>query len=664
MKISFKILIILFLMVFSGGCENDDDYNPVPPNDSGVEDTGIDADGSQDHTELPDVPDADPDGPEITITSPETGQVVSADFLKIKAVIVSGSSSVDYGSVMVTVEGDEYSMTVDPTTDNGFMVTIDLSEIPDGDTTFRITAQDVQGRTSYTDGTFNLDKGPTFTVHSPEDGDRYHGALNLSFTVYDNDGIIPGDTNCFIGNVEIELTVDNESTETANGNPLTVTYNTEIVFEDSIFSPPLTGEKRIVLEAFNSLTNSATREVDFTIDNNGPVISILSHSPGEIVGGIIQIEAEIVDPAGVQTSSVFAIIGNNDLNYEIPLAKVQGTDAYAGSFDTSVLPTNFVWPALQVFASDQLENEASIGFEIALDNTSPLASMDPPENFRLAEENADGLISCSWEFDPVGESAVDDMEVVSQLFWIRARVEDQGNNAPGSVYTPLSLVDHSSVELYILDDADHPLVVDSNSDGICDSINPELVPTVHLTGSSLETLMLQMYKIDPTGSADFTVDSSLPDPGIGCEAPGDDTDPPDPLCPVVSGDITTAVWYTYDMSEPAIYTLPPVDSTNPTLCAGIQFDSLANNISEGWTCAAVKAVDNAGNAGVSRPLRICIEYNYDPVQGPQSAECQNESLAPDCTGTLDNSTSPPLVTSTPCTSLQFNQNEVRRKDLN
>ncbi|MDA3863528.1 MAG: hypothetical protein PF689_06620 [Deltaproteobacteria bacterium] len=659
MKNSFKILTIIFFLVFSLGCENDDEYNPVPPNDSGV-----DADSAQDHIVLPDVPDADPEGPEITITNPEAEQVISADFLKIKAVIVSGSSSVDYSSVTVTVEGNEFSMTVDPTTDKGFMVTIDLSEIPDGDTTFRITAKDVQGRTSYADRTFNLDKGPTFTVHSPEDNGRYHGALNLSFTVYDNDGVIPGDTTCFIGNVEIELTVDNESTETANGNPLSVTYNAEIVFEDSIFSPPLTGEKRIILNAFNSLTNSTTRQIDFTIDNSGPVISILSHSPGEIIGGIIQVEAEVNDPAGVQTSSVFAIIGNNDLSYEISLAKVQGTDSYTGSFDTSVLPGNFVWPALQVFASDQLENESSIGFEIALDNTSPLVSMDPPENFRLAEENADGFISCSWQFDPVGKSAVDDMEVVPQLFWMRARVEDQGNYAPGSVYTPLSLVNYSTVELYILDDTDEPLVVDSNSDGICDSINPELVPTVHLTGSPLETLMLQMNKIDPNGSADFTVDPSLPNLSIGCQAPGDNTDPPDPLCPVLSGDMTTAIWYTFDMSEPAIYTLPPVDSTSPTICGGIQFDSMANNISEGWTCAAVKANDNAGNTGISQPLRICIEYNYDPVQGPQSAECQNELLAPDCTGTLDNSISPPLVTSTPCTSRQFAQNEVRRKDLN
>jgi hypothetical protein len=88
------------------------------------------------------------------------------------------------------------------------------------------------------------------------------------------------------------------------------------------------------------------------------------------------------------------------------------------------------------------------------------------------------MATCSWPLDPVGPDAVDDGAVVTQLFDIRARVEDRGNTPlTGTTdFIPIAAVDPASVKVLILDDTSLPLVVDTSDppDGICDDINPDL----------------------------------------------------------------------------------------------------------------------------------------------------------------------------------------------
>ena len=85
---------------------------------------------------------------------------------------------------------------------------------------------------------------------------------------------------------------------------------------------------------------------------------------------------------------------------------------------------------------------------------------------------------------------------------------------------------------------------------------------------------------------------------------------------------------------------------------------MASNIPEGWVCVASRAVDNAGNIGVSEPMRLCVDYT---LYGNPSV-CADTANAPNCTGTLNPQTQ--LVEpSVPCTfdpySQQFRDNEVR-----
>jgi hypothetical protein len=117
---------------------------------------------------------------------------------------------------------------------------------------------------------------------------------------------------------------------------------------------------------------------------------------------------------------------------------------------------------------------------------------------------------------------------------------------------------------------------------------------------------------------------------VECDAPGADTDSPDELC--FNTLMTISLFYTFDVTEPAIYTLEPVDPTSQNFCVGNQFDALANNIAEGWACAAVRAVDRLGNIGVSPPMAICIDYELN--DSPLSCY-QSTPDVPDCTGTQD-----------------------------
>ena len=656
------LLSVLCLSCLSSGCD-EKKYHTLPPIDGGPDaDVDGSVDGDVDVVEdvivPPDDLDADVDGPDITVTAPTEGETLFGDNYLVKAVILPVADPLDYESITAFLDGTTYAMTVDTNTPNGFKITVDVSDLAEGPHTLRVTAKDISGRLSYVDVRFDYDRGPIISVYSPLADGRYHGGVNLSLKVSDNDGVQASSVTAVIANRDIQLTQSNVSSDTANGSPIWIEYTGSVIFNDAMFNPPLTGTQRLTVYAQNAVGNDATKHVDFTIDNEGPAIVVTSHEEGQIIGSITHIAAEILDPAGVLSSSVYAIIGNNDVSFVIPLEAQEGMYVYEGSFDTTVLPDTFIWPALQVFATDLLGNESSVAFQLALDNQPPLISLDPPETMRLAKKNSDRLFECSRVFDPVGWFSADDGDLVAQVFWLRARVEDQGNRAAGAVWSPLALVDRTAVEIFILDDARLPLVVDMSGDGICNDINPNLIPTINVSGDPRETLKLNMVPLEPSGSADYRTDYDTPTPPSPCQAWGVANDPPDALCPVVQDDLSLLIWYTFDKTEPSIYGLPPFSPSSPLTCSGIQFDSRANNISEGWACIAVKATDNVGNISVSAPLRVCIDY--DPFDGNVPPDCLDLLNRPNCTGTWDSGTS--TVLTTPCAPLTFPAQEVRREE--
>ena len=441
-----------------------------------------------------------------------------------------------------------------------------------------------------------IDAGPQVTFLQPSDGAYVKGSVVVTAMVVDSSSAI-ANVAFSVG----QLPIDTNSIANSGSQ-----YSTVIDFGS--YNPALDGAQVVTVTAKNANGNLTVASRKFTVDNDGPTITNTKPATGEMIGKIITIEAKIDDPAGVMKSSVIAVVAHGDVHFEVNLA-LDTDGLYRHLFDTTKLPSYALYPSISFRAQDVLGNESSVGYLVSLDNTPPIMDLDPPTNVRLVTKDG----TCSRAFDPLGGDAVSDGSVVNQLFDIRARVEDDGNypltGAPDII--PISTVDPATVKVLILDDTSLPLVVDTSDppDGICDDINPDLVPSVS-PKSSKDAQLIDMVSIAPKqGAGDFTHEA-----GVSCSSPEGNASPPDPLC------ATTSLTYTlgYSASLPSIWTIAPVlgDGLH---CVGNQFDA-SNSLKDGWACVAVEAADKMGNKQVSRPIRVCI------VVTPTSTACTDATL--------------------------------------
>jgi hypothetical protein len=463
----------------------------------------------------------------------------------------------------------------------------DLAKLATGLYTLTVTAVTAAGATGTASTVVYIDGGPAIMFLSPNDGVSLRGSVLATVVVLDDHAGVAS-VSFSVGQVPISA-----EHITSNGAQYTVTL------DFGSFNPPLDGPQVLTVTAVNGNGVVAIAARRFIVDNQGPVIADTKPSTGGLIGRLITIEAKVDDPAGVMESSVVAVVAHGDVHFEVHLEK--GTDGvYRRLFDTTQLPSYALFPSISFRAQDVLGNQSSVGYLVSLDNTPPVLDLDPPDQVRLVKSTG----ACSWEFDPVGPDAIDDGSIVNQLFDVRARIEDEGNTPRTGVpdFVPIAGVDPTTTKVLILDDTSLPLTVDTSDppDGICDDINPELVPSV-APQSARDAQLLDLVPINAkSGSADFTEE-----PGVPCT--GDATVKPRPLCDTTYSFEKNAVMYYalgYAGNQPSIWTLPPVVGDG-LQCAGRQFDS-SNNLHDGWACVAVIASDKLGNTQVSRPLRICV----------------------------------------------------------
>jgi hypothetical protein len=485
---------------------------------------------------------------------------------------------------------------------------VDISALASGVYELRVSATTLGGATGSSVRRFRADSGPSIVITKPAEGSAYKGSIAAQVQIADAlFGPISG----------VTMSVGNHTlTPTGPTGSAADQFTTLIDF--TAYMPPLDGEQLFKVTATNGNGTKTTATVRFVIDNLGPTIADTTPPAGAIIGSVITIAATVTDPAKVLDASIVAVVAHGGESFTVKLdPDTSALGRYSHQFDTRLLDVHAIYPTVSFRASDLLGNQSSIGYTVALDNTPPLADLDPSRNFRVRLKSTNTW-SCSWPFDPLGSDAVNDGDFVAQLFDVRARVEDRGNTpfAGGIDVVPISLVDPKRVELLALDDTSQPLVVDSDGDGVCDKINPLLVPTT-MPMSSSDALLVNMIPVAPTGSADLTADLSiLSDPSLGCD-PGVDATHPDPLC--YTTDLTMAIPYSFS-KEPAVWSLAPVIAASPQ-CVGNQVDAFANNIRDGWACLAIRAADNLGNQQVSRVLRVCIDH--DGVGN----ECPHRSIA-------------------------------------
>jgi hypothetical protein len=491
-------------------------------------------------------------------------------------------------------------------------VPLDLSKVATGAYDLVLTATTVGGASATTKVTLWVDTGPTVVVKSPSEGGYYKGSAPVEVDATQ---------------AQFAITLVTMALGQGDAVPLTQTsggvYKSTIDFNS--FVPPLDGDELVTIRATdeNSVETVVLRH--FVSDNAGPAITATVPANGAMIGSVITISATVADPAGVDTSSVVAVVGNGNVNFEVKLAPPSGGgNLYSNLFDTTKLPSYALFPTISFRARDVLGNESTVSYELSLDNTPPTIDLDPPYIRRVKVINED--LSCSWAFDPVGPDAVDDGDMVTQLFDVRVRAEDNGNTPQtGSAdFVPIGGVDQGNVHLFILSNTSRPLVVDTSNppDGLCDDINPDLVPTTK-PQTDTDAQVVNMLPIAPFQGADFS-----PEPGVACST-ATGLSPPDPgvFCGTTqnfskaqyaAGDSTPHCYsmtdvLNYSGNLPSIYTIGPIVADG-LQCAGRQFDA-SNNLKDGWACLAVTASDTLGNKQVSRPIRICV------VANPSSTAC-------------------------------------------
>jgi hypothetical protein len=533
-----------------------------------------------------------------------------------------------------------------PNADSQFVAPFDLSKAVSGDYQLIVTAATRGGSKGIASIAVRLDLGPHISIVNPKDGGSYKGGVTVEVLI-DSAPFNPTmNVTASIGPVMVPLA------RTAAPN----TYEGTVDFLNA--TAPLDGDQVLVVTAVNNENTQTTARVRFTIDNKGPTFSMTEPQEGAVVGGIIRVRAKVDDPKGVQGDSVEAVIGNRaDVNFTLKLKPEGQTGFYSELFDTSKLTSCkplpdtslcVVFPNLSFRASDLAANSSTIAYDFGVDNQPPIVDLFPPPDLRIIRyDPVLKRLVCSWAFDPLGEyqqlgDMPNDLCAVPQVFDLRARIQDDGNRADGLKHAPLSGVDPATTSVYVLGDTSKPLVVDVDGDGVCDAINPILVPTTQAPTMSNQVLAVRLVGVPPKGAGDFTPDPSLMFPNAdypGCSQAQQPTGPRR-LCG--SEDLTVVIGMPAARGpDPAIWAIEPITGDEPW-CVGSQFDSYANQIPEGWACIAAAATDHLGNSGVSQPMRVWIQRRGLP---PGGATCPappaNAGPPPDCTGTYNRLTGQP-----------------------
>lgn len=594
---------------------------------------------------------SEPGGPEVEITDPAPATdpnddtLITTDRLVVRCRATRSSASdsrpVDTDSVAI-VRLDESGAVVESpavTTDGSeYRASFELSSVSNGPVRFRCLASDTsdEPRCGVAELDTLLDLGPVIEVVMPNDGSTHRDRMNLTYRITEAP-VTDADMESEVASHTLTVagkTIDFMTEESPGQFHVSIDFTDRTIFEEEV-----AGEYELVITATNARTPTAPiRRVarSFTVDSIGPSITVNSPTEGALVGGRVRVEATITDPAGVDPSKVQLRIGQETWT----MAPDEG-DTYAVTFDAAAYPSTTAELTLNITAEDVVGNTRTVSRIVKLDSRPPLVSLDPPY-VREGVINS-GVLRCSTLFDPVGPEAVDDGLVIGQDAVFRARVQDLGNGGITSTNAVTFLAGTNttgSTKLYLLDDVDTPLLVDTNNDGVCDAINPAVEPSSGNTGTAV---VVDLVGINATGTAFFFRDDEVTEPGTPPEAygsvfnsctPGTATTSPNLLCGN-NVPMTRVIPASIAGRPPAIFGKPPITGST---CVGDAFD-FTQSLSEGWACVAARSEDRLGNVGVSVPLRVCFSDGVGP--NPCPAELWNivdPNLRPSCMGTC---TAPP-----------------------
>ncbi len=639
-----RIAIGLALVLGVAGCG--ESHNPFDNGDGGLptrdlSGTGGDGGGGQDATPVNLDLAQTAGAPMVTVTAPAAGATVHGDTVQVAATIVAGANTaIDASTVNVTIVIGSATvkapMTLQP--DGSYGGSIDISAASSGNMSLVVAATDLDKKTGYGTQSFVHDHGPVITFIQPT-APTAHGQLDVDIIVTDD---LYGPISPSMVSAGIILPADVTLTQKLPGPggksiELTATVNF------GQYSPPLDGKHLLTVIAQNGMGATGRGIKNFSVDNDGPVITFVNPLAGQFVGGVLNIDVQLADDSGIKDGSVVAVFGGSAAS-TVTLSPVTGSSDYAGVFDVRALGRNYVYPIFSVRADDIFGNHSEQAIEIIVDNEPPSISMDPP-SIRVSTANGSMQRECSQVFDPLGDETINDGEVGQQIITVRARASDNGNTAPGLSVVRFSGMDISSVKMYAIPapTGSEILAVDTDGDGLCDDVNPLLVPANTVTASN-QAVAVDLVQLANNGTANFLATPLPPDwsqwQANGCDVQGDPAllKTPAALCSLAGTDLSLAL-PTHDLNAPvAIWTIPPLFS-DAAGCMGLQFDTL-NRLPGGPACLVTVGKDTAGNHNVSKPIYICIVH----------AQHDCDTFVPNpaaCLGTYDKATN--TANTTACT---------------
>jgi hypothetical protein len=589
-------------------------------------------------------PPSDPLAPIIIITSPEAisdpnGEGVLTDSSVAVSCVVTGSKAkgaadVNAATVKVAVL-DANGAVIDehpaiPTdNDNEYSAALSLAQVPAGRVGFTCTAADTAQHVGSAKISSFLDKGPLITFIRPEQpsAQALNEALDIEFTV-EAQPLSSKDEHAGVEEVLLDVAgvdIPLDDAEVTDGH-----YRLQVDLTDPEFNPTPNGATPVTVKASNSRAPTPVRASvsrSTAIDGAGPQVSVVSPGNKVVVGGTVHLVFKVADDvAGVDPDTVVVSLNDEDNTYDPASdrwAKIDAT-TFSFDFDSRQVKGAQVQITVNIRANDLVGNVSAVSSELLyLDNYPPSIDLDP-FNIRTLSRT-DG--ACSVSFDPVGDGAVNDLDSAEFGSRLRAVVWDNTNHT-SDIDGHHAGVNPGSVRLYVEADKSKPLLIDKDGDGVCDEV-AQVNNSNSIELNSVAPNLQVWYKKGDEAAAPAVA-------GLGCPLKDGPAQQPDTLCSKKS-DMYIALQDNYSTTpQPVIYA---VGVSAGDECTGVAWEFTGKTKSEGWTCFVARGVDNVGNVGVSRPLRLCVDTPPEDGEVDITPDCATANEPPpSCT---DGCTPPP-----------------------
>ncbi len=567
--------------------------------------------------------------PIVSITSPVaqpdpnadgvlTGTAVTVD-CRVTQADVTGAGKVNSASVKLAILDatgkviEEKAAAAAKTVDE-YTADFSLTAIAAGAVSFRCHAEDADKHLGSAEISTLFDKGPTITFVQPEakSARALSAPLDIEFTV-DAAPLTKGDQNATVDAVTLDIAGKAIALDSAMDKP--GHYRLQVNLADpKLFMPAPNGSTPIAITATNKRTPTAVKASaaqDVAIDGAGPVIQITQPLDKNVIGGKVKLTFKATDAvAGVDPKTIVVALNMANKAYDPKSdAWTVNGDTYTFEFDSRQITGSVAQMTLNVSASDKVGNVSGAASELLyLDNYPPSIDLDP-FNIRTNAPGPDN--KCSASFDPVGDNAKNDLSTAAHSGTFRAIVWDQTNVDPTDKGQILHFANTNpkSVRLYLQAAGPTPLLVDTNNDGVCDDVTK-----VDSTDS------LELTPVPKAGAPLFGLDDAVAPTAaaLGCTTQAA-MGQLHHLCMNEVSDMWQVVQDEYN-GTPVIYAASPTPGLE---CTGVSWEFGPKLSANGWACFATRAIDNAGNVGVSRPIRICVN---DP--GRPEPACATSSVAP------------------------------------